>query len=105
MNRAHSFLFSASHPVHLSSFIRVALFSFICLVLISSAYASLPEEIVEKVEQLGLAQHPTWRKLIHYEDSSKESVVLTNKFFLSPNGKKDPAEELTATVNAYFLPW
>ena len=54
---------------------------------------------------LNLAHHPTWLKLLHFEGRLPESVVLTDDFFLSPEGRSDPQSELRATIEAYFLPW
>lgn len=71
----------------------------------AQAQASSLEEAQEKAKQLGLANHPTWLRLLHYERGSKESAVLTDSFFLSPDGRSDPDSELTATINAYFAPW
>ena len=62
-------------------------------------------ELLDAAARLDLARHPTWLKLLHYEGRLPESVVLTDDFFLSPEGKKDPASELHATLEAYFLPW
>jgi hypothetical protein len=55
----------------------------------------------EKVDKL--AQNPVWLKLLHYKDGQSE--VLTNEFFLSPDGKQDPAAELRTTLSAYSQPW
>lgn len=75
----------------------------IVLLLYIHAQASSPkEEVLRIAEQLGLANHPTWLKLLHYEHDGKQSVVLTDSFFLSPNGRYDPRAELIATINAYF---
>ena len=64
--------------------------------------ASSNAEALNEAEQLGLASDPTWFKLIHYNPDIKESVVLTDSFFLSPEGRTCPSKELTATINAYF---
>ncbi len=53
-----------------------------------------------------LAHNPVWLKLLHYKDGQDEqSEVLTKEFFLSQNGKQDPAAELHATLAAYSQPW
>ena len=69
------------------------------------AQASSAIKIINLAEQLGIANHPTWLKLLHYERNTKHSVVLTKNFFISPNGKNNPSAELSATINAYFAPW
>lgn len=64
-----------------------------------------PEEVINAAKKLGLSKRATWLKLLHYNNTASHSVVLTDGFFLSPNGKSDPEAELIATINAYFLPW
>ncbi len=84
---------------------RFLLSCIIVLLLSTLAQASSPEEeILHKAESLGLANHPTWLKLLHYGHNGKQSMVLTDGFFLSPNGRYDPKDELEATINAYFNP-
>ena len=62
-------------------------------------------EALQVAASLDLAHHPTWLKLLHYEGRLPQSVVLTNGFFLSPEGRSNPQAELHATLEAYFLPW
>lgn len=71
----------------------------------AQAQAASQKEILQTAKQRGLARHPTWLKLLHYERDGKRSVVLTDNFFLSPKGRTDPEAELTATIHAYFFPW
>ncbi|MFH1318958.1 MAG: DUF4105 domain-containing protein, partial [Candidatus Omnitrophota bacterium] len=81
---------------------------FLCVIFLlvnTPAQASSLEEVLDIAERYGLANHPTWLKLLHYERGSKQSVVLTESFFLSPNGRSDPKAELIAIINAYFTPW
>jgi hypothetical protein len=56
------------------------------------------------VDSLGLAEDPTWRRLLHFEPGKQTSSVLTDSFFLSPEGRFDPRTELTAMLSAYFQP-
>ena len=60
---------------------------------------------LDAATRLDLARHPTWLKLLHFEGRLPESVVLTDDFFLSPQGQRDAESELRATLEAYFLPW
>ncbi len=53
-------------------------------------------------DSLGLAEDPTWRRLIHFESGKKTSSVLSDSFFLALEGRFDPRAELTATLSAYF---
>ncbi len=84
---------------------RDAFFIVVLLFFASQAQASSPQEILDTAEWLDLARHPTWLKLLHYERGSKQSTVLTDSFFLSPEGKTDPRAELIAMIKAYFAPW
>ncbi|MEA9357164.1 DUF4105 domain-containing protein [Bacteriovorax sp. PP10] len=43
-----------------------------------------------------------WEKLLHFKKG--ESLADGEKFFLSPNGKKNPEAELRATISAFFDP-
>ena len=60
-----------------------------------------------KAIQLRLAQKPYWNKLLHYQEGSfqkRESAILSDHFFLSPQGKQDPEAELLATLKAFAEP-
>ena len=87
----------------------------LCLGGISAAAEpfSLPEKqgkhldaLQREAERLDLAADPQWRRLMHFHDRwfSKESTIDSPAFFLSPDGKKDPAKELNATLRAFFTP-
>jgi len=91
--------------VYLQSIKRFTISCILILLLSTHAQASSREEALHTAERLGLANHPTWLKLLHYERDGKQSVVLTDSFFLSPNGRSDPKAELIATINAYFTSW
>lgn len=79
---------------------------FCLFVLPSGAEAQTsPEETNSAAKKLGLSEHPTWLALLHYEGRAACSAVLTDGFFLSPDGRSDPEAELTATIAAYFLSW
>jgi hypothetical protein len=53
-----------------------------------------------------LAASTTWLKLGHYERAGQgfRSDIESDGFFLDPNGRTDPAAELSATVRALALP-
>ena len=74
---------------------------------------SLPEgqeayltSLQRRAEELRLAQDPQWHTLLHFHNSriSKESTIDSDAFFLSPDGKKNPEKELSATLRAFFTP-
>ena len=81
------------------------LFCFVLLPCTLPAHASPLAEALQVAASLDLAHHPTWLKLLHYEGRLPQSVVLTDDFFLSPEGRSNPQAELHATLEAYFLPW
>ena len=81
------------------------LFCFVLFPCAFPAHASPLAEALQVAASLDLARHPTWLKLLHYEGRLPQSVVLTDDFFLSPEGRSNPQAELHATLEAYFLPW
>ena len=81
------------------------LFLFVLSLFAVPAHASPLTEALQVASSLDLAHHPTWRKLLHFEGRLSQSVVLTDDFFLSPEGRNNPQAELRATLEAYFLPW
>ena len=81
------------------------LFCFVLLPCTLPAHASPLAEALQVAASLDLAHHPIWLKLLHYEGRLPQSVVLTDDFFLSPAGRSSPQAELSATLEAYFLPW
>lgn len=84
--------------------------AFFCLLLViwldcGSAVLAEPLHLnsaLVTADSLGLAEHPTWRRLLHFESGKRTSSVLTDSFFLSPEGRFDPRAELAVTLSAYF---
>ncbi len=75
-----------------------------CLATLQEAVWAAPQE-----EPLlrSLSQHPTWRRLLHYEAdgaTAVRSAIHSDTFFLSPTGATDPAAELAATLAALRAP-
>jgi hypothetical protein len=66
-----------------------------------AAAAALPP--ADQIAQL--ARQPTWLKLLHFTDEAGLSEVLSEDFFLSPEGRKNPEAELRAALAAYAAPW
>jgi hypothetical protein len=60
--------------------------------------------LVRSAREKGLAEERAWKILLHYEKagSGVESLVDDPKFFLAPDGKKDPRAELEATIAGFF---
>lgn len=73
----------------------------------ASAALSLPtaSELIQAADDSGLANHPIWLKLLHYDRRSESSEIISPDFFLSPRGGTDAGAELEATIRAYFQPW
>jgi hypothetical protein len=81
------------------------------LVLVSPALPAADDYLQQLVAQArarGLAQHPQWRALLHYEPRlllpGVESLADDPAFFNAPEGKTDPEQELAATLAAFFEP-
>ncbi len=65
------------------------------------------DELIAAAEQQGLAASPEWANLLHVETpafGARRSSVKSDWFFLAPNGSKDVAAELRATLAAFFDP-
>lgn len=62
------------------------------------------EELLARAERLRLHEDRYWRTLLHYRQTflGGRSLVDDPNFFLSPEGKENPAAELNATLKAFF---
>lgn len=70
--------------------------------LFSSGLQAAPA--LEKTKLQSVAQDLQWKLLLHFKKNSKPgdvSEVDGGDFFLSPNGRKDPEAELSATLQAF----
>lgn len=90
-------------------FLRLFICFFLSLFLIHPSQADDNEKIVNLIKQAAkknLADSSYWHFLMHYQPSyfgnSVQSEVHSDQFFLAPNGKTEPAEELNATIRAFF---
>lgn len=63
------------------------------------------DELLKKAEEYKLYDQRYWHVILHYKPhgSGFKSLVDDPEFFLSPEGKEDPASELNATIKALFL--
>jgi hypothetical protein len=75
--------------------------------LLASADSGYLDELIHQSRRQALADHPEWRRLLHYEPRlllpGVESLVDSSNFFHSPRGKFDPQAELDATLASFFL--
>lgn len=62
------------------------------------------QDLIREAAARDLGRDPVWLKLLHYGGGDR-SEVLSQEFFLSPHGASDPSAELSATLEAYYLPW
>lgn len=71
-----------------------------------NARADYPGELVQRAADARLSQDPEWRTLVHYRAGLAGPVSLIDdpRFFLAPDGKRNPDAELAATIHAFFLP-
>ncbi len=69
------------------------------------AGAAFWDDYLTETQQEELAHHPVWLKLLHFDEEGNQSEILTDDFFLSPNGRYDPKAEMLAMIEAYFEPW
>ena len=74
-----------------------------------AAHAEAARSIIAQADRLSLADDPQWSKLIHYKRSvlfrsAYRSDILTESFFLAPQGRSDAREELHHTIEALLSP-
>ncbi len=55
---------------------------------------------IKKADSLDLYKNEQWLRLLHYRmaDPEEESEIDSDLFFISPNGKTDPQDELRETI-------
>ena len=61
-----------------------------------------------KAETLRLGQSREWRRILLYVPhwiGGPKSLADQPEFFISADGGSDPAEEMRATIKAFFAPW
>lgn len=90
----------------------ISLFYFLVQVICLSAFISNVEasentylsELLKEAEQKQLHRERYWDVLLHYKKtfSGIKSLIDDPRFFLSPDGKKDPKAELEATISGFF---
>jgi hypothetical protein len=62
-------------------------------------------ELVARAQEMQLHRERTWQILLHYKPTmgaGVESLIDDPRFFLAENGKRDPAAELSATLDLLF---
>lgn len=59
---------------------------------------AIPDPADISIEQL--AHHHQWLRLLHYDTASQQGTFLTEDFYLSRQGRNNPAAELKATLRA-----
>ncbi|WP_141736141.1 Lnb N-terminal periplasmic domain-containing protein [Oligoflexus tunisiensis] len=83
--------------------------SFIALILVVSAPlpgAALSELYTQKAQSQGLADEEAWKRILFYENHSlvrgAHGLIDDPTFYLSLDGKDDPFQELSATLQGFF---
>lgn len=73
-----------------------------------SAHDDYANELIARAVSMGLADHPYWHRLLYYIPTGSgtrwRSDATTPEFFASPDGRTDPAAELSATLRVLFDP-
>jgi hypothetical protein len=66
----------------------------------------VPKGLLEDARRQRLAEHPEWRRLLHYRKTlfGTKSEVDGRAFFFSKRGRRDSSAELEATLAAFFAP-
>ncbi len=90
-------------------YLPVSFFIFIIILHFFGAVFSRAEEnsdyassLIRRADELALYNHEAWRALVHYKETlfGTKSLIDDPKFFLSPEGKRNPKAELHATIRA-----
>jgi hypothetical protein len=75
---------------------------------LTTPQAAYLAELQAQAQTSDLARHPMWRALLHYRvqplTRQDRSLADDADFFLHPNGAREPAAELNATLAAFFDP-
>jgi hypothetical protein len=74
---------------------------------LAAGEAYVPADLSAAAERLGLADDLEWLTLLHVERAwwgGRRSLVDDPAFFLAPEGKRDPAAELRATIAGILAP-
>ena len=70
----------------------------------SHASTSYVDTLIAQAARLKLHQDPYWLVLLHYKRgvAGLRSLVDDPRFFIAPNGKTDPADELSSDLKGFF---
>ena len=65
-----------------------------------------PQTLLQSATTKKIAQHSYWLRLLHYRSTTpaSESEIVSQDFFLDPNGAQNPQAELNATLRAFYEP-
>ncbi|MBZ0271434.1 DUF4105 domain-containing protein [bacterium] len=100
LERAPSFLCAALIAAILAAFATIARAD-------DAALGAYVEAKVEAANQAALADDPYWHRLLHYRPTlygGVKSQADGRGFFLAPDGKTNPREEIAATIRGIFAP-
>ncbi len=88
--------------------LRRPAFFLLSLALAATVLADAPvDRLIAEARTRRLAEEPEWLTLLHYRRGwlgGWESMVDDPRFFLAPDGKRQPAAELEADLRAFFAP-
>jgi hypothetical protein len=70
-----------------------------------TAHAQVPPQLIQDARAKNLGSTEEWRRLLHYHRSvfgSFTSEASGMNFFVAPNGRTKPQDELEATLTGFF---
>jgi hypothetical protein len=97
-------VYGASRPVYLF-FVALSVFFFLFPACPSPAAGdNYLDVLLKSAKEKRLYEDRYWNILVHYKHhgSGKKSLIDDPKFFLAPDGKRNPAAELEATLRSFF---
>ncbi|HXY53402.1 MAG TPA: DUF4105 domain-containing protein [Nitrospirota bacterium] len=97
-------VYGVSYPVYLFFVVLSVLFFFPLARPSSAADDNYLDVLLKSAREKRLYEDRYWDILVHYKHhgSGMKSLIDDPKFFLAPDGKRNPAAELEATIRSFF---
>lgn len=97
-------VYGAQCSVYLFFSILAFLVSLLAAPAVSAEDTAYLDELLGSAREMRLSGERYWDILVHYKPSGsgRKSLVDDPKFFLAPDGKKNPEAELEATIKSLF---
>ncbi len=102
-------MFASPILVKIGNSFSQSFFRLICLCVLALASLNVQakdaEHFIKSAQDLNLASHPTWLRLLYVQAAGHTSAITSPKYFFAENGRESASSELKETIKAYFRPW